>query len=239
MGVTNQRSIAWGCVQSFLRHGYRVVLTVQDEKRLAYTQKLVADHPNILDVRVCDVTTDLPRLDDDDNLPEIDALVHAIAYGNLQQSLLETSLDDYLESQHISAYSFLETVRHVQPHLSRDASLVALSYLGSTRAVPGYGIMGPAKASLEALVRGLAWETGIRCNVVSAGPLRTPAARGIPGFGTLRQHVHDAVGRNVTVEQVAETVTWLSSPAASGITGQVIQVDAGYSSIVPVGATSS
>ena len=187
----------------------------------------------------------------------VDAVVHSIAYcRDLDQPLLQTSLENYLQAQHISAYSFLETARCFQQHQlllppptstdattsssSSSSSFTALTYLGSTRAVPGYGAMGPAKAALESLVRGLAVELGpnlhCRCNAVAAGPVRTTSLRGIPHAHELLQHVQTTapLRRNIRVEEVARTVVWVASPAASGITGQTIYVDAGYSAVVPV-----
>lgn len=194
----------------------------------------------------------------------IDAVVHSVAYAHeMDRSLIQTSLSAYLHAQHISAYSLLETVRECVSNniLSpQGAAITTLSYIGSVRAVPGYGSMGPAKASLESLVRSLALEMGspetsknnelnqeirqrhlqrptsiVRINAVSAGPIKTVSARGIPNFGSIQSHVEKTapLRRNVTAGEVAEAVTWLST-SATGVTGQTIYVDAGYSSIVPV-----
>lgn len=180
--------------------------------------------------------------------PKIQAVVHSIAYApNLDQPLLHTSLADYLQAQHVSAYSFLELARESAPLLmeSSSSSLTALSYLGAVRAVPGYGVMGPAKAALESLVRGLAVELAlssssssslIRVNAVSAGPVRTSASRGVPRFTELQHHVQTTcpIQRNVTAQEVANTIVWLASTAASGVTGQTIYVDGGYSTVIPI-----
>jgi enoyl-[acyl-carrier protein] reductase I len=215
----------------------------------------------ILGAFPCNVEADLPGLFQDRIQPllghggvgrKINAVVHSIAYSpEMDKPLLESSSSAYLRAQHISAYSFVETVREciASNILSDSSAITTLSYLGAVRSVPGYGCMGPAKASLESIVRSLAAEVNrtrgpddnssaplaMRINAVSAGPIRTVSARGIPHFSTLQDHVAQTspLRRNVTAAEVAETVTWLST-AATGITGQTIYVDAGYSSVVPV-----
>jgi len=277
LGVANQRSIAWACVQEFLRHGYDCVFTYQDARHASKMEQLIQmstrtassaeQGGRILGCLPCNVQERgalpvtlgerLPELLLDGNDAKVEAVVHSLAYcANLQShSLLHTTVEDYLQAQHVSAYSFLETARALLQSpglLSENASLTALSYVGAVRAVPGYGAMGPAKAALEALVRGLAWELGqhatsdgttasLRCNAVSAGPLRTAAARGIPDFGVMQRQAADAapLRRNVSIEEVARTVVWLGGPAASGVTGQTVYVDAGYSAVVPIGGGSS
>lgn len=177
---------------------------------------------------------------------KIDAIVHSIAFADFAghaDKLSQASKQAFLQSQHISAYSFLETVQCAIANnrlIPYNASLTALSYLGAVRAVPNYHLMGLAKASLEAVMRGLASELGplphhVRVNAVSAGPVHTAAARGISDFRTLFQHCHEhSPTGNPTVHEIAETVTWVADAAAAGITGQTIYVDGGYSNIVPV-----
>jgi enoyl-[acyl-carrier protein] reductase I len=240
MGVANQRSIAWATVQSFLNDDFDCILTYQSERYQSTVQKLIQGNPRILGAIPVDVQTDLPRLFEQD-LPEmiqdqhkIHAIVHSIAYGNLQGPFLQASWSDYSQAQHISAYSLLETARCALQNthlLSNDnPSLTALSYLGAVRAVPNYHIMGPAKASLEAIVRALASEQDVlRVNAVSAGPIQTISARSIPGFQRLYRQANHT--RQVTVKQVADTIRFLST-YGTGIHGQVIYVDGGYSSRV-------
>jgi enoyl-[acyl-carrier protein] reductase I len=187
----------------------------------------------------------------------IDAVVHSVAYApEMDQPLLQTPASAYLTAQHVSAYSLIETVRECLATnvLADSAAITTLSYLGAVRSVPGYGSMGPAKAALECVVRNLAAEVGemqsrqqqeeqpltatsvLRINAVSAGPIKTVSARGIANFSLLQEHVAQTapLRRNVTTDEVAEAVTWISTAAASGLTGQTIYVDAGYSSVVPV-----
>lgn len=276
MGVANQRSIAWAVCQSFLAQDYDCLVTFQTKKHQEKSQTLLLstkelDNTNsgsaqILGSFACNVTTDIPVLFND-YIPEtlgqnrkIDAIVHSIAYADFEgqaDKLSQASLQAFLQAQHVSAYSFLETAQcaigsgagsdNNSSVLAAHSSLTALTYLGAVRAVPNYHVMGPAKASLEAIVRGLAAELGptdnsIRVNAVSAGPLKTAAARGIPDFGVLANHCNEhAPTGNPTVQQVADTVTWVagasSSSGGGGVTGQTIYVDGGYSSVVPVSTT--
>jgi enoyl-[acyl-carrier protein] reductase I len=260
MGVANQRSIAWSCAERFSRLGWKVILTTQSEKILRKAQPLVDHHPNILGTFVCDVLTDLDsssgtcsafrqRLSDLLQDEPLTAVVHSLAHApNIKTvPLLQTTRDDFLMAQEISAYSLISVAREtreflVQPHPgdSGTSSITALSYLGASRAIPGYHAMGPAKASLEGIVRGLALELAsfdssktsrrIRVNAVAAGPLPTISAKGgISGFDLMRQDVEiRAPLGNITSDQVASAIEFLSTDAASGITGQTIHVDGGY-----------
>ena len=182
----------------------------------------------------------------------LDALIHSVAYAPPDAmkdgALLDTSRESFGVAHNVSSYSLILMARHALPMMSAgsddddnethstSASIIALSYLGATRAVPNYNIMGPAKASLESVVRGLALELGppphsIRVNAVSAGPINTMAAKGIRGFTDMRTDSEDRsmIRRNVTSEEVADTVVFLSG--ATGITGQTLYVDGGYSSV--------
>lgn len=255
LGVANRRSIAWACVESFIQRGYRVVFTYQNER----FEKTAIDLKNSLCGKETSLSLSCLPLDVqqnneiplffDERLPEligvdekVDSIVHSIAYSPpdamKEGTLLKTSRESFLQTQDISAYSFLEVARCSTNLLAKEttttSSLTALSYLGAVRAVPNYNAMGPAKASLEALVRGLALElgpNGTRVNAVSAGPLNTLAARGISGFSKIRHEMEERapLSRNVTPEEVANTIAFLASSDASGITGQTIYVDGGYS----------
>lgn len=183
----------------------------------------------------------------------LDAIVHSVAYAppeamkpvdNSDFPLLNTSLEDFTTAHSISAHSLLTTSKYALPLLScgnsmkeRSPSITTLSYLGSTRAVTNYNVMGPAKASLEACVRGLAMELSpephsIRVNAVSAGPVNTLAARGIKNFTEMRNQsaMLSLMKRTITAEEVANTVEFLASWKSSGITGQVLYCDGGCSS---------
>ena len=243
LGVANHRSIAWSCVQSLLKKDYRVIFTYQNERFAKTAQGLfsIANHQH-LHALPCDVEHEIPILFQE-RLPPllgdspIHALVHAVAFAPAlkEGTLLTTTRAAFLQAHDTSVFSFLELAQQALPRLDSQASIVTLSYLGAVRAVPHYNVMGPAKASLEALVRGLALELGptIRVNAVSAGPVSTLAARGIHGFDRMKEDVKDRslLQRNITVEEVGESVAFLASPLSSGITGQILYVDGGYSAV--------
>lgn len=248
MGVANRRSIAWACVQSFLEKDYNVIFTFQNERFQPTAHDLMASvHATTnLQALSCNVETEIPRLFQHE-IPTLleqqdatlNAVVHSIAFAPEMKdsTLLDTSRDAFQVAQNISCYSFLETAREALPLLSQsdETSLTALSYIGAVRVVPHYNVMGPAKASLESVARGLALELGkkgIRVNAVSAGPLNTLAARGITGISDIRRDVEQRapLKRNVTSKEVADTISFLATEG-TGITGQTIYVDGGYSII--------
>ena len=268
MGVANHRSIAWACVESFFQRDYNVIFTYQDSSKKTVMENMISslgekrsDSNRSVQAIPCNVETDIPKLFQEkipellslrtNENPRLTSIVHSIAYASLSSGteLSEASLEDFQTAHHISTYSLLETAKYAKHAMTCDnASITALSYLGANRAVSNYGLMGPAKASLEACVRGLALELGqysldtrggeprsIRVNAVSAGPLRTLSSRGIPDFTRLYSSVQEAapLRRTVTQQEVADTVRFLATEG-TGITGQVIYVDGGYSSVVPV-----
>jgi len=169
---------------------------------------------------------------------EIDFLVHSLAFADredLNRPFSQTSRAGFIMAQEISAYSLLPLSAGVAPLMKKKGagSILTLSFIGSTLAVPNYNVMGPAKAALESSIRYLARELGpdnIRANAISAGAIRTLAASGISQFGEMLKVAsdHSALKRSVTQEEVANTAAFLCSDAASGITGQVIYTDCGY-----------
>lgn len=241
MGVANRRSIAWACVRSFLEIDYNVIFTYQNERFQKTAENLMDSTKTRPNNRIhalpCNVESEIPLLFQQ-RLPELlgkdnvclDAIVHSIAYAPdmKESSLLTTTREAFTIAHEISAYSFLEVAKY-----SNTQSLTALSYLGAVRAVPSYNVMGPCKASLESLVRGLALELGsrgTRVNAVSSGPLSTISGRGITGLSIIQAdvEVRAPLKRNITQEEVADTVRFIATQA-TGITGQTIYVDAGYS----------
>ena len=239
-GIASERSIAWGAAQVMAREGAELAFTYQGEK----IRERVEGFAKQLGSDIClpmDVTSD-EQIDAvfsgiNQKWDRLDIILHSIGFApNDQMS------GDYLETinregsrvaHDISSYSFPALAKAGRSMLSDKASLVTLSYLGAVRAIPNYNIMGPAKASLEANVRFMAADLGrhgIRVNGISAGPIKTIAAMGIGGIrGMMKQFEQVApLRRTVTTEEVGNTVAFLCSDLASGITGDIIYVDAGY-----------
>ena len=268
MGVANQRSIAMSCMESFLRKGdWDVIFTVQNERVRSKVQSILqkqhgrkrsSTSGKILGDFVCDFVDQkstelffresLHKALENDEL-SLQAVIHSIAFApDLRKPLLDTSRESFLEAHDISAYSLIQVARETMPFLGRNSqnanprsSITTLSYLGADRAIPGYHAMGPAKASLESIVRGLALELGqhntntnssVRVNAIRAGPIPTLSSKGgIAGFDRMRQDVRlRAPLGNVSASQVAATVYHVAAEA-NGMTGQTINVDGGYSTV--------
>ena len=239
LGVANERSIAWGIAQSLSEAGARLALTYQGERLKERVERL-ADNLSDPLLLPCDATDD-GQIEEafqaiGREFGEISFLIHSIAFANrddLSGRFVDTGRDGFRIALEVSAYSLLPLVRHAAPLMAGGGSVVAMTFDASQRVYPGYNVMGSAKAALEHAVRQLAFELGpsnIRVNAISAGPLETLAARGISGFRDMR-HTHAErapLQRNITVDEVARTALFLCSEMASGITGAVIPVDAGY-----------
>lgn len=240
MGVANHRSLSWAIAQALHAAGAELCVTYQGERLKKMVDGLVEGMDRVI-VRECDVTQDA----------QIDALaaeltktwgsvehfVHGVAFApkeELENPFVATTRGGFQTALEVSAYSLVNVTNRLLPLLEKNgASIVTLSYLASERAVPAYNVMGSAKAVLEQSVRQLAYELGpknIRINAVSAGPVSTLAARGIKGFtDMLKKHAdRAALKRNVTKEEVGNTGLFLLSDLSSGITGEVLYVDAGY-----------
>jgi enoyl-[acyl-carrier protein] reductase I len=163
-------------------------------------------------------------------------VVHSIAFANaedLSRPFLETSRDGFLLAQNISAYSLIGVARSTAPRMTAGGAMITLTYLGATRVVTNYNVMGVAKAALESVVRYLASELGaknIRVNAISAGPVKTAAARGIKDFSKVLENVeaHAPMRRNVTSAEVGDVAVFLASDLGRGVTGDVMFVDAGF-----------
>jgi len=240
MGVANHRSLSWAIAQDLHRAGATLCLTYPNDRMKGLVEKTASELPNVL-LAECDVTRD-DTIDDlarrlASDWGAIEMLVHGVAFASkedLEGSFVSTSRAGYQLTLDVSAYSLLNVTNRMLPLLEKNsASIVTLTYLASERAVPSYNIMGTAKAALEQSVRQLALELGpkrIRVNAVSAGPVSTLAARGIHGFtGMLNSHAEKSpLQRNVTKEEVGTAGLFLLSDMASGITGEIMYVDAGY-----------
>ena len=241
LGVANKRSIAWGIAQALSNHGAQLAFTYQGDRLKESVQELAGTLPHKSPLYPCDVTKDDEIKNVFNQLAQdfgsIQFLVHCIAFAKKEElagRTVETSREGFHLAMDVSSYSLIALAKAAEPLLEKEGgSIVALTYLGSEKVIPNYNVMGLAKASLESSVRYLAADFGkknIRVNGVSAGPVNTLAARGIAGFTTMLDgHRNRApLGRNVEIEEVANTALFLLSPLSSGITGEILFVDCGY-----------
>lgn len=238
-GVANRRSIAWAIAQSLQQAGARLAITYQNERLAAEASDLVQSLPNAEGFQ-CDVSHDaeVERLFAQlkERYGKIDVLVHSIAFApadELKRPFVQTSREGFRIAHDVSVYSLIALARGAAPLMTEGGSIITMTYYGAEKVVPNYNVMGVAKAALEATVRYLAYDLGkykVRVNAISAGPVKTLAARGIAGFGDmLKGHVERApLQRNIEVEEVGKTALYLASDLSSGVTGETIYVDAGY-----------
>ncbi|MEE2659766.1 MAG: enoyl-ACP reductase [Candidatus Latescibacterota bacterium] len=239
-GVANHRSIAWAISRALDREGSQLALGYLGDRELASIEKIVNQlqrPPLLVQCDVSDTDSVAAAFGTvGDEYERLDALVHAIAFAkreDLEGRFADTSRDGFNLALDISAYSLNVLMRAAEPLMKNGGGVVALTYLGSERAVPNYNVMGVAKAALESGIRYLASDlgpSGIRVNGISAGPIKTLAARGIRDFSTMqRTHAERAaLKRNVDVEEVADASVFLCSPMSRGITGEILYVDGGY-----------
>lgn len=242
VGVANKWSIAWAIARRLQAEGAEVAFTYQNERLGKNVRELTADQENPILIPM-DVTSDKQVLLTFELLKRVwgrlDFLVHAVAFAPrtaLEGTFVATTREDFRVAHDISSYSLTALAQGAAPLMTEGGAIVTLSYLGATRAVPNYNVMGVAKASLEASARYLACDLGpqgIRVNALSAGPIKTLAASGISGFGGMqRMHRNRAPLRKDTeAEEVADAALFLLSPLSRGITGQVLFVDGGFSII--------
>jgi enoyl-[acyl-carrier protein] reductase I len=239
MGVANKRSLGWAIAEQLRDAGAELAFTYQAERLRGELEKLTADMPGTL-LFQCDVTDEEELEAVFESLKEswgtLDGVVHAIAFAPraaMEGRYIDTTREDWLTALEVSAFSLVSVARRAEPLLSEDASIVTLSYYAAEKVVPKYNVMAIAKSALEASVRYLAYELGskgVRVNAVSAGPVRTVAARSIPGFVKLFNRFAEVapLGRNITHQEVGHLGLFLMSPLSTGITGEVVYVDAGF-----------
>ncbi|OKL35211.1 enoyl-ACP reductase FabI [Domibacillus mangrovi] len=241
MGVANERSLAWGVAEALYKAGANVIYTYRLERSLGKITKLLEknNYPSEY-IFHCDVNNDdsihKAFKDIGEKVGVIHGLVHSIAYAHaedLKGHFVETSRDGYAFAQDTSAYSLIAVAREARQYMTEGASIVTMTYLGAERVVDGYNLMGVAKASLEASVKYLALDLGkdnIRVNAVSAGAIRTLAAKGIPAFNTILHQIEEKspLKRNVTQEEVGDMTLVILSHLSRGVTGEIIYVDSGY-----------
>ena len=244
VGVANKYSIAWAIAQATARRGARLALTYQGRFE-DHVKKLAGELPETPLVMPCDVTSDdeiaaaFEQVDKE--FGGLDFVLHGAAFAppaELDGDFLDTSRDGFRTALDISAYSLIALTRGAAPLMEKrgGGSVLTLTYLGSDRVFPHYNVMGVAKAALESSVRYLAASVGpknIRVNAVSAGPIKTVAARGISGFSDILKVYPERapLRRNVETAEVAESAAFLLSDAGKGITGEVLMVDAGYHAV--------
>jgi len=244
VGVATDRSIAWGIAQALHAQGAELAFTYGHEKLKDRVEPLAASlgAPLVLPMDVTvDSEVDATFAKLGSTWGSLDILVHAVAFaprealaGGFTES---TSRESFRIAHDVSSYSLTQLARGAAPLMAgRAGAILTLSYLGAVRSVPSYNVMGLAKASLEANVRFLAADLGptnIRVNAISAGPIKTLAAAGISGFRRMLNHVAQVapLRRNVTAEDVGKAAVFLCSDLASGVTGEILYVDNGYSTV--------
>lgn len=241
VGLASNRSIAWGIAQAMHREGAELAFTYQNDKLQERVEKLAAECGSTITVE-CDVSND-QHIDGvfkelSKHWDGLDCIVHSVAFaprealeGNYVDSVTR---ENFKIAHDISSYSFTALAKAGKAMMAgRNGALLTLSYLGAERVIPNYNVMGIAKASLEANVRYMAASLGpdgIRVNALSAGPIRTLAASGISDFKSMLSKAAEAapLRKNVTIEEVGNAAAFMCSDLASGITGEITYVDAGY-----------
>lgn len=238
-GLANKRSIAWGIAQKLHEAGAKLAISYQNERMKSEAQGLIADLPGA-EAFQCDVSSDAEIEQVFAQLKErygkLHVLVHSVAYAppdELKNDFLLTSREGFRVAHDVSVYSLIAVSRAAAPLMTDGGSIITLTYYGAEKVVPHYNVMGVAKAALEATVRYLAADLGkqnIRVNAISAGPIKTLAARGIGGLGDmLKAHADRApLHRNTEQSEVGGAAAYLASDLASGVTGETLYVDSGY-----------
>jgi enoyl-[acyl-carrier protein] reductase I len=242
LGVANKRSIAWGIARRLAEEGAQLAFTYQGE-RIEKSVRELAESVSSPLVTECDVRSDedvdrVVREAGESFGGELDLLVHSVAYAaaeDLEGRFTDTPRDRFWMALDVSAYSLVAAARAAEPLMEAagGGSILTMTYLGGERAVPHYNVMGVAKAALDASVRYLAWDLGqknVRVNAVSAGPVRTLAARSIHGFPTMEAIVEERapLHRHVAADDVGAAAAYLLSDDARNVTGTTLYVDSGY-----------
>lgn len=241
MGIRNKWSIAYGAAKAAYENGAKLIFTYMGEENKEKIESLISEFDGSKAYE-CDASKD-EKIEEtfktiQEDFGKIDGILHSIAHANtedLRNDFIYTSKEGFSHANDISAYSFIAVSRIAKSLnlLSDNASIVSLTYYGSTKVLPGYNLMGVAKAALECSVRYLAdnlGPEGIRVNAISAGPIKTLSAKGIRDFNSILDVVEEKapLRRNVTIQEIGNSVAFLLSPMSSAITGQIIFADSGY-----------
>lgn len=239
MGVANDRSIGWGIAQAVAREGAELAFTYQGEILEKRVRPLATSLNSDL-IIPCDVTNSASIQETFQQIQKkwgsLDFIVHAIAHSDKDQlkgRYLDTTLDNFLRTMHVSCFSLTEICRQAAPLLREGGSILTLTYYGSEKVLPNYNVMGVAKAALEASVRYLAVDLGgqnVRVNAISAGPIKTLAASGVSDFRFMLKwnEINSPLHRNISLEDVGNAGLYLLSDLSRGITGEIQYVDNGY-----------
>ena len=238
-GVANKRSIAWAIAQKLQQAGWQLVITYQNERLAQEAKDLIDELPGTAGF-MCDVSHDeqIAKLFEvlKEKYGTLQAVVHSVAFApaaDMAGEFLNTTREGFRIAHDVSVYSLIALARAAAPLMTDGGGIVTLTYYGAEKVVPKYNVMGVAKAALESCVRYLANDLGpknIRVNAISAGPIKTLAARGVSGLGEmLKSHAERApLKRNVDPGEVGSTAAFLLSDGGSGITGETVYVDCGY-----------
>ncbi len=242
MGLANDRSLAWGIAKALAEHGAELAFSYQGEA-LERRVRPLAESAGSDFLLECDVSS-MDALDTafetlKARWETIDFVVHAIGFSDkneLRGKFVDTSLDNFLMTMNISVYSMVAVTKRASAMMPNGGSILTLTYYGAEKVVPHYNVMGPAKSALETSVQYLAMDLGpdnIRVNAISAGPIKTLAASGIGDFRYILKwnELNSPLRRNVTIEDVGGAGLYLLSDLASGVTGEIHHVDAGYNVI--------
>ncbi len=244
MGIRNKWSIAWGAALSAYQNGAEVIFTYSAMEKEDKIKELISEIPGAK-AYTCDAGSDedIARCLEEikNNHGKIDGILHCIAHANtedLRNDFILTSRDGFAHASDISAYSLVAVTRIAveKEMLNEGASIVALTYYGSEKTIQGYNVMGVAKAALETSIKYLARDLGnksYRINAISAGPIKTLSAKGIKDFGSILDVVEEKapLHKNVTTNEVGDAATFLFSNMSNAITGEIIHVDNGFSTI--------
>lgn len=240
VNISNKRSTGWAIAQSLAKHGARIAFSYQNE-RFGNEVRQLFEPLDSIDAGECDVTSDsdieelFKRLGS--KIDAFDGMIHTPAFAkqeDLAGSFVETSREGFQLALDISCFSLIALSKYAHKFMQANGgAILALTYLGGERAIKNYNVMGVAKAALDSSVRYLAADLGplnIRVNAISAGPMRTLAARGLKDFMAMYELVKDRtpLRRNINQDEVGGTAAFLCSDLASGITGEIVHVDAGY-----------